>query len=430
MSEEVSTKQTAKQESTTPSPIQPWSAESEADKLMDDLFSDIDRILEGGTKLPTEPAKPEYVSLQSIVIPPITTPQTETILTEEQQQLVAQAIDDAEPGELLQQPESPTLSPETKSSGWPWEKLLWAVGLTSVAATIIMLLISPERQTWLSSKLSNMGLLPAQKTQVSESDAQFIQYALRSLERIDRKTEANQQNANATGGTGNSSQQARVGAGNQSSAPNQSTTILEKTVYYPVYPPQSPPATSVPLPVAPSPALSSTAKVTPPKTSTAKVPSPANPTAKVPSPASSPTQAASPANPTAKVPSTVTSPTQAASPTNPTAKAPSTVTSPTQAASPATSTQAAAPAPVTADTETSKTELPPAPAAQHALVGLIELEAPEPSAALFSINGVTQRFKIGEAIGNSGWTLVSVDNKEAIIRRNGEVRSVYIGQQF
>ncbi|NES21471.1 MAG: hypothetical protein F6K41_21710, partial [Symploca sp. SIO3E6] len=72
----------------------------------------------------------------------------------------------------------------------------------------------------------------------------------------------------------------------------------------------------------------------------------------------------------------------------------------------------------------------PAPAAQHALVGLIELEPPDPSAALFAINGVTQRFKIGEAIGNSGWTLVSVNNKEAIIRRNGEVRSVYIGQQF
>ena len=35
-----------------------------------------------------------------------------------------------------------------------------------------------------------------------------------------------------------------------------------------------------------------------------------------------------------------------------------------------------------------------------------------------------------EAIGTSGWTLVSVNNNEAIIRRNGEVRSVYIGQKF
>ncbi len=63
-------------------------------------------------------------------------------------------------------------------------------------------------------------------------------------------------------------------------------------------------------------------------------------------------------------------------------------------------------------------------------MGLIKLESSEQSAALFAINGVTQRFKVGEAIGTSGWMLVSVNNNEAIIRRNGEVRSIYIGQQF
>lgn len=64
----------------------------------------------------------------------------------------------------------------------------------------------------------------------------------------------------------------------------------------------------------------------------------------------------------------------------------------------------------------------------HVLVGILELG--QRSAALFEINGVAQRVHLGEQIGNSGWTLVSVANQEAVIRRNGEVRSVYIGQQF
>jgi hypothetical protein len=49
MSQDVSTNPRAREPLTAPAPIQPWSAESDADKLMDELFSDIDRILEGGT---------------------------------------------------------------------------------------------------------------------------------------------------------------------------------------------------------------------------------------------------------------------------------------------------------------------------------------------------------------------------------------------
>ncbi|MBE9099924.1 hypothetical protein [Vacuolonema iberomarrocanum] len=64
----------------------------------------------------------------------------------------------------------------------------------------------------------------------------------------------------------------------------------------------------------------------------------------------------------------------------------------------------------------------------HVLVGLLELG--DRSAALFEINGTAQRLQLGESIGSSGWTLVSVSNQEAVIRRNGEVRSVYVGQRF
>ena len=73
---------------------------------------------------------------------------------------------------------------------------------------------------------------------------------------------------------------------------------------------------------------------------------------------------------------------------------------------------------------------PSAPAAApiHALVGILELGSR--SAALFEISGVSQRVYIGERIGSSGWSLVSVSNEEAVIRRNGDVRSIYIGQRF
>lgn len=71
---------------------------------------------------------------------------------------------------------------------------------------------------------------------------------------------------------------------------------------------------------------------------------------------------------------------------------------------------------------------PTAPAVAHTLVGVLELG--DRSAALFEINGETQRVYVGESIGASGWTLVSVANQEAIVRRNGDVRSIYIGQQF
>ncbi len=69
-----------------------------------------------------------------------------------------------------------------------------------------------------------------------------------------------------------------------------------------------------------------------------------------------------------------------------------------------------------------------APVAAQTLVGILELG--DRSAALFEISGVPQRVYIGERIGSSGWSLVSVSDGEAVVRRNGEVRSIYIGQQF
>lgn len=64
----------------------------------------------------------------------------------------------------------------------------------------------------------------------------------------------------------------------------------------------------------------------------------------------------------------------------------------------------------------------------YELVGVLELG--DRSAALFEVNGSSQRVYIGETIGGSGWSVVSINNEEVVVRRNGEVRSIYIGQQF
>lgn len=77
-------------------------------------------------------------------------------------------------------------------------------------------------------------------------------------------------------------------------------------------------------------------------------------------------------------------------------------------------------------TQPSVAVLPPAPV--YSLVGLLELG--DRSAALVSIDGSTRRVSVGEAIGSSGWTLVEVANQQAKVRRNGEVKTLYVGQTF
>jgi hypothetical protein len=68
------------------------------------------------------------------------------------------------------------------------------------------------------------------------------------------------------------------------------------------------------------------------------------------------------------------------------------------------------------------------PSETHSLIGLLELG--DRSAALLEVNGVPQRIQVGEKIGASGWKIMSISNQTALIQRNSEVRSIYVGQQF
>ena len=352
--------------------LQPWSAEADADKLMDDLFADIDRILEGGSKLPTEPAKPEYISLQSIVIPPISIPPT-VIPSQDLQQEQQSVSEDTTEVKPSQTTIAHTSSTTPKRSWWSIDKLLLAAGLVSVAVTVGLLLASQKKLT--GSWSLNFAAAPSGETEpLSEADAQFVRYMQRSLEAIDSKAATAQKTGTATGGSGNTSALPVPVSGNRALGSNPPGTYIDKYIVnnnyttYPIQTPSVPPTNSS----AGNSTLPGQTRL-PAGTSGLSTPPGTAPTA----PASDP--------PSAPVPPSVAIPTLSAPPL-------------------------------------------PIPAAKHTLVGL--LEQGEGSAALFQIDGITQRINVGEAIGASGWTLVSVANKEAVIRRNGEVRSVYVGQTF
>jgi hypothetical protein len=68
------------------------------------------------------------------------------------------------------------------------------------------------------------------------------------------------------------------------------------------------------------------------------------------------------------------------------------------------------------------------PNLDRVLVGVMELN--ENSAALFKINGVTQRIWLKDKIDNSGWVLESVANQKVIISREGKSLTVHVGESF
>src|SRR4028119_1804403 len=409
MSQEVSTNPRASKPLTSSNSIQPWSAEASADKLMDELFSDIDRILDGGSRLPTEPAKLEYVSLQPIVIPQIAMPPA-VIPPQELEEPPS-----PEPSETPTTPVKPierrvdnTASAPVKQSGWSIEKLLLGLGITSLVVTLALLLANQQKLTLPWSGNSSSSSSAGGNSQLSASDSQFVSYMLRSLQVIDHRSKTKQNTTATASAAGTTNQpsanlQSLPTTSNRLLGSNQPPTVLER-VYIPVYPSQSPapPAASQPT-VRPS--VQAAAPVQRPPAQI-QAPRPAQrPPAQVqaPRPAQKPSGRVQAPSPVARL-----SPPPAAPPPAPAPAAPPPAPVPAAPSLPDSSSQAAA--------------------VRHTLVGLLELG--DRSAALFEVNGVTQRFNVGESIGNSGWTLVSVANQEAVIRRNGEVRSVYVGQKF
>jgi len=154
---------------------QPWSMEAAADRLMDDVFAEVDTMLKTGGELRSEPAEPEYVTMQQIAVPRINMPPTMQ----------------ARP--LEAEPPAPEKAEKPEKSGKSFEKLLLVAACTSLGITLLL---------WLASSGRLNGLLGgdapsksvAQKT-VSPADSQFMDYMQRSLDRLDQQSAAPQSEA-------------------------------------------------------------------------------------------------------------------------------------------------------------------------------------------------------------------------------------------
>lgn len=355
-----------------PISLQPWSMETNADSLMNDLFAEVDRVLEGGAALPTEPVQAEYVSLQPLQIQSLRLPSTLIPVQAEA------PVIPSEPAEVpvpvpVTQPEVPFVQPvpqtvlqeelpRPRSSTFDrW--LLLAVG-AAIAVPLILWLAMQDRFEPLSRW--QLAVAPETVEPVSpqaevDANSQFANYMQRSLELLDREEAASEQDT--TTAQANTDPIDR-----QAQASNRVPTVLER-VYIPVYqpPPPAPP---------------------PPRVATAPATAPA--AAPAPAPAAAPAPSVAP---------------------------PSVAVIPAPPPPPSQPNVAVAPSPV----------MPTIPESVHTLVGVLELG--DRSAALFEVEGVTRRIGVGEQVGN-GWTIVEIANQEAVVRRNGEVRSIYVGQKF
>jgi hypothetical protein len=421
-----------------------WSVDAYADRLMNDLFHDVDRILDGGTRKP-KPAPPDLVTLQSVQVPQIILPPTMMPKT------AAEATVDAK-----------ATRTDKRRKGQSFDRLLLgsACGLLLITLGLWLWNRGYLQQFWAQIAPAQQEAVDPPKTPEqlkAEADAEFAAYMERSLDVMDRQAAGQPAEpvvapntalpippppppVNVTVNPPNvmvPAPQVTVNTphqGNLAEVLNRIAIALERginptlvqpnlTVTVPRTPEAPQTTAAAPAPAAPAPAA----------------PAPATPAPATPAPATPAPEA--PAPTATQAPTPEPAPTPTPTPTQP----PRTVTVQPQVAAPPPPVPQPAP-PIAeeapADNEggenpaAEESEPAPAPSAssssvsgiKHQLVGILELG--DRSVALFEVDGVPRRVNIGETIGSSGWSLVEVKDGEAIIRRNGEVRSIYTGQSL
>lgn len=387
--------QTSEEQSEHPTE-NPLQVEAYADRLMDDVFADVERVASGGSRLPAETAQPSSMQLKSVQVPSIVlSPQWE-----------------APPPA---QPEATeTTSSDRSRHAWQiFDRILLAS-----AGTALVLMLG----LWLGARqqvrqLVGMAPKPSPENPQENANApapagpesatskeEFQEYLRRSLAAIEQNQEQQQQRQASQRPAIDPQTISQVTQNPElAEALNRLANAIERSNLQASMPSGglSPMSQSLP-PVAQQPA---TPLSPPPAPTPAASPSP-TPVASQPSPqTASPSPSPTPSTPQT-TPQTQTTP-QNTQPSTP-KPAPSPSPAPTTAASPTTTQNRSD--------------------GNHILVGIMELG--DRSAGLFEINGVARRIRVGQTIGSSGWTLEEVKDGEAVIRRNGEVRSIYVGEQF
>ncbi|MBN4003458.1 hypothetical protein [Nostoc sp. LPT] len=430
---------------------EPWSIENYADGLMDELFADIDYILDASGNLPSQTVRhgsqnksnhsvagvsaqaqrqspPEPV-LQTVTIPQIILPNTlnqavHSVAQDNHKQLSTVIFDPAtvKPVSRKRQKTSPVLG-----------KLLIVGTTLGVAIASMIYLVQSGVVYLLNTKLPESALLlPQSQSRLpvkTEIEAELVDYMLQSLAVIDKQgAKSNQKSFSPGFSSQANTNQIALGrqqvtgnlpalpllANNTPPTPNRSGSVVER-IYVPVYQAPSPMRYALPaIPGTPTllPQVASVLQGSQPnvvKTALNTVRQAAKPVTVNMLAAAVRAELKPVAAKTAPITVRQTPKPLPALPVVPlrAALAPSEPT-------------------ITQEQVYPPTAIAVAPS--NTLEGLLELG--NKSAALFKIDGVTRRINMGESIGSSGWTLVDVSNGEAVIRRNGEVRSIYAGQKL
>ncbi|MEA5582173.1 hypothetical protein VB620_12575 [Nodularia harveyana UHCC-0300] len=399
---------------------EPWSVEFYADGLMDEIFADIDEILHGNgnslnqdSRTPrsiefdndsesTTPVASKYDHLHTINMPQIVSPNgfttaEQTVPPVQNDQVGTVVV--RQPGAIIQR----------RNNRLNLTKLLITGTSIGVAIAGTLYILQSGLGSLLTSRLTEPDIYIAQnQTQSPQATTQseLVNYMLGALTILEQEgktnnpTSANSSIANRSISPSSSVVAANnqppgdlpppLAANNTQPIAKSSTNVVER-IYIPVY--QAP----SPMRYAPPPQIATNPQTSPPNA----VP-PANQSANT-------NQVAAAVRPEVKpvpsAPMTVNQP-----------PVPSLPVAPTRPATPSTNSQQQASLPN------------PVASPSHTLAGLLELG--DKSAALFEFEGVTRRIHIGESIGATGWTLVDIANGEAIVRRNGEVRSIFAGQKL
>ncbi len=326
--------------------------ESYADRLMDELFEDVEHLLEGGSIRSFEPSPQSYINLQTLTIAsPAYFPRSPGLVaqpTDTPSSLEAdlEADKDAATTALVEAAsDSPAEVKAAPTSPKPFSRLLLMAAGASLLLALGVWLLHQRGLRWAATPSAPPPTTSQVSSARADSDIRFMDYMARAVETISQKS--------GTAGT--------------------STTL--------------PMGIGSPLPT---------------------VPVPRNPTVP-PAPSTSIANARTTTELT-RVLDRLTTVLDRLYPTG--ARAP-------QAAAPTNPTTL--PYPVAANSNNSAAPL-------HTLVGIAEWG--NNSSILIETNGVTERFQLGESLGSSGWNLVSVSKNKAVIRRNGEVRTIFVGQKF
>ncbi|MFN5872775.1 MAG: hypothetical protein ACK44G_09590 [Aphanizomenon sp.] len=381
---------------------EPWSIESYAEGLMDELFTDIDNILDGRNQRNYSRDRKESVPVQTMTfkIPDVVLSSTVNIPLQS-----ALPIKNIQAGTLVVNPSSMrAINTDSQSQPNILGKLIF-MGLGLTTATLGMVYLTDSGLlTTIISQLTSQSLsnpqIPSSVAVKADSQLDLVNYMLGALNVIEQRETSNDKITIKPGFPNGDFNQITtatlpvpVAANNVPPVTNRliSPNVVER-IYIPVY--QSP-APKYQIPTVPA--------VPIPKT----LPSPSslavnNPLINVKKPAIK----------SIEKPSQV-KPSPVAVNTQPLKVAPSNL--PTIA-------------PVPAKEPTNMVQQDSVPIYSAQLDGLLELG--NKSVALFKVDGISRRISLGENIGYTGWVLVEVSNGEARIRRNGEVRSIYTGQKL